>query len=124
MALQQGGLGLILTVLIVTAPPWPLPSSRACWAHSRHIRPSAATAVPVHRVTDAGVAAKATRRGMGVLLEGCSRRHRREPITQVGALALMPIVLGATITPRASQAPAHIVQEYHAGKTGSALKKK
>src|SRR3546814_3047159 len=103
MALQQGGLGLILTVLIVTAPPWPLPSSRACWAHSRHIRPSAATAVPVHRVTDAGVAATATRRGMGVILEGCSRCHRREQITQVGALALMPIVLGATIKQRRSE---------------------
>src|SRR3546814_10545389 len=75
-----------------------------CLGHARLTRPSAATAVPVHRVTDAGVAATATRRGMGGILEGCSRCHRREQITQVGALALMPIVLGATIKQRASLA--------------------
>src|SRR3546814_5701702 len=47
-------------------------SSKGCLGPSRLTRPSAATAAPVHGVTDAGVAATATRRGMGGILEGCS----------------------------------------------------
>ncbi len=38
MALQQGGLGLVLTTLIITAPPMQLPSSRARWASSLRTR--------------------------------------------------------------------------------------
>ncbi len=38
-AMQQGGMGLILTTLILTLPPqWPRCSSRAPWVASWHIR--------------------------------------------------------------------------------------
>jgi type IV secretion system protein VirB6 len=35
-AMQQGGMGLILTTLILTAPQWLRCSSKAHWAVSRH----------------------------------------------------------------------------------------
>ena len=37
-AMQQGGMGLILTTLILTAPQWQRCSSREPWAASWHIR--------------------------------------------------------------------------------------
>ena len=37
-AMQQGGMGLILTTLILTAPQWRPCSSRAPWVASWHIR--------------------------------------------------------------------------------------